>query len=77
MKFQFIRDQSEGFQIRRMCRILEVSASGYYAWLNRPESSRARENRRLVVEIKAIHKENRGVYGSPGYRRNSRIVKSM
>ncbi len=65
MKFQFIRDQSEGFQIRRMCRILEVSASGYYAWLNRPESSRARENRRLVVEIKAIHKENRGVYGSP------------
>ena len=65
MKFQFIRDQSEGFQIRRMCRVLEVSASGYYAWLNRPESSRARENRRLVVEIKAIHKENRGVYGSP------------
>ena len=65
MKFQFIRDQGEGFQIRRMCRVLEVSTSGYYAWLNRPESSRARENRRLVVEIKAIHKENRGVYGSP------------
>ena len=65
MKFQFIRDQSEGFQIRRMCRVLEVSASGYYAWLNRPESSRVRENRRLVVEIKVIHKENRGVYGSP------------
>ena len=42
-----------------------VSARGYYAWLNRPESNRARENRRLVVEIKAIHKENRGVYGSP------------
>jgi putative transposase len=51
--------------VRRMCRVLGVSASGYYAWLNRPESNRARENRRLVVEIKAIHKENRGVYGSP------------
>ena len=65
MKFQFIQDHSDRFQIRRMCRILEVSPSGYYAWLHRPESNRVRENRRLVVEIKAIHKENRGVYGSP------------
>jgi len=65
MKFQFIKDHSYRFQIRRMCRILEVSASGYYAWLHRPESQRTRENRRLVVEIRAIHKENRGVYGSP------------
>ena len=65
MKFQFIKDHSYRFQIRRMCRILGVSASGYYAWLHRPESQRTRENRRLVVEIRAIHKENRGVYGSP------------
>ena len=48
-----------------MCRVLEMSPSGYYAWLRRPESRRAREDRRLLVEIKAIHKENRGVYGSP------------
>lgn len=48
-----------------MCRVFEVSPSGYYAWLRRPESRRVRENRRLLVEIKAIHKENRGVYGSP------------
>ena len=65
MKFQFIKDHGGRFQIRRMCQVLEVSASGYYAWLNRPESTRARENRRLVVEIKAIHKEKHGVYGSP------------
>ena len=65
MKFQFIKDHSDRFQIRRMCRVLEVSPSGYYAWLHRPESNRVRENRRLVVEIKAIHKENRRVYGSP------------
>jgi transposase InsO family protein len=48
-----------------MCRVLEVSPSGYYAWRHRPESLRARENRKLVYEIKAIHKQNRGVYGSP------------
>ncbi|KIX14041.1 IS3 family transposase [Dethiosulfatarculus sandiegensis] len=65
MKFQFIKDNNKKFQIRLMCRVLEVSPSGYYAWLHRPESQRARENRKLVCEIKAIHKQNRGVYGSP------------
>ena len=51
--------------MRRMCRALEVSAGGYYAWLRRPESRRVREDRRLVVEIKAIHEQKRGAYGSP------------
>ena len=48
-----------------MCRVLAVSPSGYYAWLGRPESRRVRENRRLVVEIKAVHAASRGTYGSP------------
>ena len=65
MRYQFMYDHRGIHQVRRMCRVLGVSSSGYYAWLNRPESNRARENRRLVVEIKAIHKQNRGVYGSP------------
>lgn len=52
------------FAVRFMCRVLEVSASGYYSWLGRGESRLAREDRRLVVEIKAIHKQNRGVYGT-------------
>ena len=47
-----------------MCRVFEVSSSGYYAWLGRPESRLMRENRRLLVEIKAIHTQNRSVYGS-------------
>ena len=64
MRYQFMYDHRGIHRVRRMCRVLGVSASGYYAWLNRPESNRAREDRRLVVEIKAIHKENRGVYGS-------------
>ena len=48
-----------------MCRVLEISSSGYYAWLKRGESRRVREDRRLLVEIKAIHQENRKTYGSP------------
>lgn len=65
MRFQFIRDHSSQFSVRRMCRVLRVSSSGYYAWLGRPMSRRERENRRLVQAIKEIHKEKRGVYGSP------------
>lgn len=48
-----------------MCRVLEVSTSGYYDWRARPESRRKKQDRRLAVEIKAIHKESRQTYGSP------------
>jgi putative transposase len=65
VKYRFIRDHGKRFPVRCMCRVLEVSPSGYYAWLRRPESRRVRESRRLLVEIKAIHQEHRGVYGSP------------
>ena len=65
MRYRFIRDHSGRFQVQRMCRVLAVSPSGYYAWLGRPESRRVRENRRLVVEIKAVHAASRGTYGSP------------
>jgi len=48
-----------------MCRVLEVSRSGYYGWLKRPESRRSREDRALLVHIRASHKRSRGSYGSP------------
>ena len=57
MKFQFITQHQGVFPIRCMCETLEVSPSGYYAWRNRPECRRKREDRRLVLEIKAIHME--------------------
>jgi len=46
-----------------MCRVLRVSASGYYAWQKRPESLRGRENRRLLAEIRTIHAKSTGIYG--------------
>jgi hypothetical protein len=51
--------------MRLMCRTLAVSPSGYYAWVARPESRRAAENRRLLAEIRVIHAESRRTYGSP------------
>lgn len=65
MKFQFIDHHQGVFPIRCMCETLEVSPSGFYAWRNRPQCRRKRKDRRLVWEIKAIHRENRGAYGSP------------
>jgi putative transposase len=44
---------------------MEVSVSGYYAWLKRPESKRKEENQQIVEEIKVIHKQSRNTYGSP------------
>ena len=46
-----------------MCKVLRVSRSGYYAWLHRPLSARAKANEELLVRIKAIHEGSRGCYG--------------
>jgi transposase InsO family protein len=48
-----------------MCRVLQVTASGYYAWRRRPESQRDQANQRLLECIQAIHQESRESYGSP------------
>ena len=48
-----------------MCRLLEVSRSGFYAWLSRDESARSLEDRALTTRIKAIYKESRCTYGAP------------
>lgn len=48
-----------------MCRVLEVSTSGYYAWRVRPPSARAREDGELLERILAIHAGSRGTYGAP------------
>lgn len=48
-----------------MCRVLQVSRSGFYGWLTRPESLRSIRHRRLTVRIRQIHIESRQIYGSP------------
>ena len=48
-----------------MCEVLEVSSSGYYDWLGRPISVRQQRHARLVSQIQAIHRQSRGLYGSP------------
>jgi putative transposase len=51
--------------IATMCRVLEVSRAGYYAWLDRPRSARAVEDEKLTRLIRVVHEESRGTYGVP------------
>jgi putative transposase len=53
------------FPVRAMCRVLDLSSSGYYAWLRRPPSKRAKRDAELVVQIRTAYDENRQVYGRP------------
>jgi transposase InsO family protein len=53
------------FEVSLMCRVLEVTRSGFYSWRGREPSARARKEERLRVEVRAIHRTSRGRYGSP------------
>ena len=48
-----------------LCEVMQVSKSGYYAWLKRPESKRSKENKQLVERIKDLYEQSRQTYGSP------------
>src|SRR5436853_6213603 len=65
MKYMFIENHKEEFPILRMCQVLEVSESGYYAWLKREPSEREQVDKELGDLIEDAYQKNRQVYGSP------------
>lgn len=65
MRFAFIHAEKANHDVTRMCELLEVSRSGYYAWAQRDESDHAKEDRRLMVRIRTVYEEERGFAGSP------------
>ena len=71
MRFRLIERHGKRHGIRRMCRLLGVSRSGYYAWRSRSESKRSREDRLLLKLIRLAFAEGRGIYG---YRRVHPLV---
>lgn len=65
MKFAFIRDHLAKYPLEICCRVLEVSRSGYYAWLSRPASARATRRQQIVQQVKEVYQQSKGRYGSP------------
>jgi putative transposase len=60
-----VKGTQAAHRIATMCRVLGVSASGYYAWQHRPPSARAKQDADLTRKIHTIHLESRGTYGAP------------
>ena len=65
MRFRFIEDRRADYPVTILCSTLGVSPAGYYAWRSRPESRRSAANRDLVDDIKRVHRDTSGRYGSP------------
>jgi putative transposase len=65
VKYARIERCRDRYPVRLMCRLLGVSRSGYYAARKRPESTRSKRDRDLMEEIKRVHTQSKGVYGSP------------
>ena len=66
MKFRFIKEHlADAYPLEVACEVLEVSRSGYYAWRGRPASARSKRREELAAKVKAVHEQNRRVYGSP------------
>jgi putative transposase len=60
-----VRAHQAEYKVATMCRVLEVSTSGYYAWLKRPASERAGRDAQLSERIVEIHEDSRKTYGVP------------
>ncbi|MCM2416609.1 IS3 family transposase [Streptomyces sp. RKAG293] len=66
-RFQFVDDHRATFEVKRLCQVLDVNRSSYYKWLAGAEARAARQREDLVLaeEIREVHGESGGAYGSP------------
>lgn len=69
MRFAFIARHRRHWPIDLMCRVLQVSRSGYYAWRRRPMSAHQSRRLELSAAIRQAHQESRCLYGSPRIHR--------
>jgi putative transposase len=65
VRFAFVREHCGQFPVRLMCRTLNVSPAGYYAWSKRPRSKRSERQMKLKEQIREAHEHSRRTYGSP------------
>lgn len=62
------------YRVEEMCRVFEVSRSGYYRWIKRKPSQRQLDNQRLEAQIGEIFAGSKGRYGSPKITRELQAI---
>jgi transposase InsO family protein len=65
MRFQLVDRAKKDFPVHRLCKVLGVSQSGYFAWKDRPASRRQREDMILLAHVRSAFALSNGTYGSP------------
>ena len=65
MRFRLVDAAKKEFPVQRLCKVLGVSESGYFAWRNRPASRRQREDMVLLAHVRSAFTLSNGTYGSP------------
>ena len=65
MKFAWIQTEKATYSVAKLCRWLDVTRSGFYAWRARPESMHTRDDRRLKVLVRASFAASKQRYGRP------------
>lgn len=63
MRYEFIKRHEPQHSVRRMCKVMQVHPSGYYAWKAQPHSPRAKDDRRLLGLLRQAWLDSGGVYG--------------
>ena len=64
-RYRLIEAEKAEHSVVRLCRLLGVSPSGYYAWRRRPPSARARADVAMTATIREVHAASRATYGAP------------
>ncbi len=72
MKYALIKSHEKKYPVEAMCRVLSASRSGYYQWRKGRVNQRQLRQEQVLEEIKKIHLESRGNYGSPRILRELR-----
>ena len=65
MRYPFIQEHQEQFSLSALCRVMQVSRSGFYAWRQRPQSARQQQNETLTEQIRTAYDQSNQTYGSP------------
>lgn len=65
MRFALVQAEKAQHPVAKLCRSLDVSRSGFYAWRDRPRSEHAKKDERLRVLVREAHERSRRTYGSP------------